>query len=361
MGFEEVVGFGQEATYGVAATERTPGWAKPLSFTLKNTDPPMMLGGPSGGSVPFVYNATVPRHYRGTQQVAGNITIECDYEMLGVLLANAVGAGTVVADDDIDGAPDVGTQLHTFNVLGSSASAVTPKSLTIFRINGVEDLVFTGCMVNTLEIVAAAESIVTVSMEIIGQAGGNALSAATDGTGYSAAPFIEFQDTCVRFDPGAVSTAYSAMSGNALSGAAAPLSWSLKIENNLRAVAAACSTTGRTIREPNYGGYRTVSLTIDRDFSDDTFFDEMFPATEAASYSTYEVRCTSTTAVPGGAGAYHALSLYIPAGIVMGAPNEYGGGADIESEQVIVQAAAPSAAAIPFTARLANSETIAYG
>jgi hypothetical protein len=357
MGFEEVAGFGQESTYGSAASIRTPGWVKPLSFTLKNTDPPMMLGGPSGGSVPFVYSASLPRHFRGVQRVAGNITVECDYEMLGVFLSGAIGIGTVGANLDIDGGASAGTYLHTFNMLGNSTTANTTASMTIARLNGMEDLQFLGCMIDTLEISANADSIVTISMDIIGQSGGNAEVADTDAEGYSAAPFIEFHDSCINYNA-TTSTAYTAAAIGAtpLSGGAAPLTWSVRVENNLRAVASSC-LSGRTIREPIYQGYRKASFTFSRDYWNDTFFNHQFPATEPAAYAAYEIRCTSDEA----AGAdFYAASFYMPAGIVVGDPNEYGGGADIESETITVEAAAPSAAAVPFTARLANTESVAF-
>lgn len=347
MGYEESIGIAKESTYGTA--NATPSfWMRPISCTLKQTDTPKALRGPTGVGVDTLYNATVPRHYRGHRVVSGNLLFEAEYDDIGWFLANAFEAGAFTTNVDVNGAAHTGTFLHTFEVIADTVLQNTPAALTISRINGSEDLRFQGCMIDNLEIAGRADQLVTISLDIIGQSGGNVEVADADTEGYSAAPFMEYHDVDWRYNA-TVGTAYTALT--AQTGGAAALDWVFRLENRLRAVPST-NLTDRFIREPIYDGYRQVTLKVNRDSFDDTFFNHEFPATEPGSYAAGSIHLESDEATAGG-GVY-GFDLFSPSWLVMGEPTEYAGGAGIIPEAITLKAACQTAATAACTVRLAN-------
>jgi hypothetical protein len=353
MGYEESIGIAKESSYGTA--NATPSfWMRPISCTLKQVDVPVPLRGPTGVGVDTLYNATIPRHYRAHKMVAGNLLFEAEYDDIGWFLMSAFEQGAFTLNTNINGGASAGTNLHAFEVIADTVAQNTPPSLTITRINGMEDLRYTGCMVDNLEIAGRPDQLVTVSLDIIGQAGGDLENADADTEGYSAAPFMEFHDSDFRYHA-TVGTAYTALTSQ--TGGTAALDWLFRLENRLRAVPAT-GLTERTIREPIYSGYRQATLRVTRDFFDDNFFEHMFPPTqptganEALSYAAASVHLESDEA----AGAhFYGLDIYSPCWLVMGEPTEYSGGAGIIPESILLKAAAQTASTAPCTVRLANT------
>lgn len=352
MGYEEIAGFAVETTYGTAPafSSTVAHWVRPINFSLKQTDTPLALPGPSGSNVPWRYDATIPRHYRGVKSVAGNVTVEGEYDDIGRYLMNALAEPVSQADT-----PEASTYTHTFSLPVDAAAADTPQSLTVARLNGVEDYQYTGCVIDVLEIRGNADRIVEVSMDIIGQAGGDAESDDADTEGYSAAPFIEFHDSDWRYS-GTVSTASGSLTSQ--TGGAAAVQWSLRVQNNWRAIPAT-GVGARTIREPIFQGERRIMLTVTRDFWDDTFFDHEFPSTEPGAYAACAIKMTSDENITGSTTKYD-LDLYIPHGLIMGPPTEYGGGADILPEVINIEAGTDGSEA-PLIATLINGTTNANG
>jgi hypothetical protein len=347
MGFEEVVGFGLETTWNSFLAMQH--FARPIRNTLKQIDAPQKMPGPSGSNFPFRYSATLPRQYRSTKQIRGNITVEGEYDDIGRYLMNALAEPTSTADS-----PVASAYTHVFAVPVSTAAANTPKSLSIARLNGVEDWRFLGCFVDVLEIRGIADRIQEVSMDIIGTSGGDAEVDDADTEGYSAAPFMEFHDADFRYHATA-GTATGSLASQ--TGGAALLGWTLRVQNNWRAVPAV-GTGSRIIREPIYQGERMITLTLQRDAWDDEFFDKEFPAAEPGAYGAFEMKLTSDEFITGS--TPYDLALYCPYGVVMGTPTEYGGGADILPETVTIELGTNGTAS-PLTATLINGTTNASG
>jgi hypothetical protein len=336
IGAQEAVGFGKESTYGTGVSATA--WMRPIpnEFTLQSKDPALPMAGSSGVMVDTRYNATLPRAFRGTPDVSGDISVEANYSDVGMWLANALAA---------PGTAGSNPYTHTFN-LAAAPPATMPVSLSVSRIHGLaaEHFRYNGGVINRLEISGGPNRIVTMKAGWIAQTRTGSLSL-SEGT-FATSPFIEFHHAKLRHS---MSIAAGAGVATAQTGGAEILDFTLVIENGLRAVQAAGSGV-RGIREPVYNGYRGAMLTINRDYFNDDFWDQEYAATIAGMFSTVEIELI-------GVAATYELSLYMPAAVVQ-TPEPLPSGVGVVPETVTWKAAYDGTNA-PFTAKLINA-TSAY-
>lgn len=339
MGLQEVFGIAREASYG--ATTAPTIWWKPLSNTIQRVDPHLPMAGASGAMVRHLYNATRPRKYQGTPAVAGNVVVEGEYDDIGQLFSNILGAPA--SDDD---APEVGAHTHVWS-LTAAKPANMPTSCSAARLNGLEDYRFLGGLIDNFEMRGAPGAIVTVSADWIFQAGGDTEVADADTEGYSAAPWMEFHDTEIRYH----ATPNTATAGLATLASGSEVDeWTFRLENRLRSVQAAGNGI-RGIREPVWNDYRMATISFPRDFFDDDFFDEYMSSTVTAAYSTVEVKLQTTTLIGATATPYECR-IYMPFA-VLDRTNTYGGGAAPLKETVTFEAGTDGSVA-PLTITLIN-------
>jgi hypothetical protein len=338
LGLEETFGIVREGTYGTAGT---PGiWFKADPLGLKRVDPVLPVAGPSGATVMHRYNATRPRSFKGTPTVGGPVTVAAEWDDIGHLLSNAIATPAFGNDTPVSGA-----YTHTYT-LPAALPAATPISLTCARLNGVEDYQFTGCMIQNFEMRGVAGQIVSIAMDIIGQGGGLVEADDTDTEGYSTAPWMEFHQSSLRWSatPATVTGSLTAQA----SGKEAT-DWTFRLENNLRTAQAAGNGV-RGIREPVWDGYRKATISFNRDFFDDQFFNEYMSTSAPTWYSTIELSLTTAEYITGT--TPYSLKLYMPYAVI-DRDQEYGGGAGIESERITFEAGTDGTTA-PLTVTLIN-------
>jgi hypothetical protein len=325
MGIGEAFGFGFETTFGTAAAQNV--WWRPISNTLRRSDPVRPLSGPSGGMM----DTTTTRGFRGKPDISGTVVVEADYNYIGYLLSNAIATPTF-SDDD----PVVDAFTHTFT-LAAGITGTTPASFSAARVTDTSNLdsEFTGCMINAIEISAAQDRIVTVSLDIIAQGGAAAHTTESIGT-LSADPFIEFHDTYVRADR--ASTGQTLDSGDNLDGTSAVPDWTWRLDNNYRRQQAAGDGV-RGDREYTFSGYRTSTLTLSRDFADGNYFDKYHESLLVSTFGTFGVYCQSDEFTDGAGGATpFSLAITFSAGQVQEAVQPYPGGPDILNENIVIKA-----------------------
>jgi hypothetical protein len=322
MGIGEAFGIGLETTFG---TLRAPNiWWRPISNTLMRRDPVLPLSGPTGS----VVDLTTTRGFRGLPDISGTVVVEAEYDDIGFILANAIATPTFGNDTPV---PDTFT--HTFT-MAAGVPTSTPVSFSAARATDSSDFdtQFTGCMINAIEISGASGRIVTVSMDIVGQQGGAAHTDDTIGT-LSTAPFIEFHDSVIRAD--LTATGQTLNSGDDENAGAEAVDWVWRLDNNYRRAQAAGNGV-RGDREYTFAGYRTSTITFNRDFWDDNYFDEYHDSTLANTFGTIAVYCESDEFVTGS--TPYSLNIQFNAGQVTGHDQPYNGGPDILNENVVVKA-----------------------
>lgn len=341
MGLQEAFGVGRESSYGSAAT---PGiWWKADPMTITRQDPHLAVSGPSGSMVQHRYHATRPRKFRGTPQVRGNVVVACEFDDLGHLLGNAIAPPSVSGPTD-------SAYTHTF-ALTAAKPANMPTSLTVARLTGLEDLQYVGCMIDNFQLNCTPGQILSASMDFIGQTGGAAEAADTDTEGYSTAPWMEFHHVNVRYHatPNTATGSLATLaSGSEAMGA------TFRLENRLRAVQAAGNNV-RGIREPVWNDYRMATLSFDRDMFDDDFFDEYHSATEAAAFSTVELRVLGTENIGAGTTPFQ-MRIYMPFALIDLPGGGYSGGAGPIPETVTFTAGTDGTEN-PVTVTLVNGTT----
>jgi hypothetical protein len=309
---------------------------------LTRKDPPRELSGPTGYQVPYLYDATIPRHWRGLPDISGTNVAEAEYDDIGILLSNAIAHPA--SDDTATPAFS-----HVFT-LTAAKPADMPASLTCGDVSGPEDLQFAGCHINVLEISGSPDRLVHVSTDLVGQRGGDA-TVADAADDFSAVPWIEYSDADLLYNS-TVSTVIGSMTSQT-SGAEA-MDWSFRLENNLL-IRGGTGQGGRYIREPIYSGYRRATMTFTRDYLDTQWFDHLMSALEGAtpgnSYVSAAIKMTSLEMVTGA--IPYSLLIEFPFALVESGPVEYGGNADVEAETITLVAATDGSEA-PCTVTLVN-------
>lgn len=330
MGIGEGFGISLEATYGTAAATAPESWWRPISNTLKRTDPGLPLSGPTGYSVPTTSSGRI---FRGTPDISGTVVLEAEYDFIGLLLQNAVGVPSYAVDT-----PVASSYTHTFSLAATHPSTM-PLSFTAARViedggdGGNNSVRFTGVMINRMSISGAGGRIVTVSCDMIAQGGASSVQDDTIGS-VSGAPFIEFHDSVFRADFGGAGQTLNS-SDDQTAGAEA-IDWTWEIDNALRIQQAAGSGV-REIRPPVYSGYRMSTLTVNRDFFDDNFFDLYHASSPLNTFGTFGVYCSSDEFITGS--TPYALEIILHAGrITSPSPPGYDGGPEIVGENVVIEA-----------------------
>jgi len=321
-GYEEVFGIAKETTFGTGVNPDV--WWRPVSNSLRTKDGPLPLAQASGVTVPFYYAAGTLRGFRGMPDVSGTVVVEAEYDDIGHIFNNAVGTATTTDNTGTNNGYE-----HLFEVAYQAGNM--PSSWTIARINGAGDAYrFVGCMVNTLEISSAENRIVTVSMDIVGQAGSQAADAI--GT-LSAAQFIEMHHSYCRRE-NAVGTQPD--SDDNLDDGNDCADWTFRLENNLR-VQQAAGYGVRGTRPLIYSGHRRATLTFNKDWFDDTFYDVINNTTIGSTVDSISVYCDSGTDIDVG-GQNYDLEIWLPAAVLVERDDSYGGGGDVIPETVTYEA-----------------------
>lgn len=351
LGVQEVIGFGREGTYGTASSPAAVRWFRPVSNGLQRKRPAIEPQGPSGGMWGR-YDSTRPRVYRGAPVVSGTVVLELEYDDIGYLFSTLIGDPTSTADS-----PVAGAYTHVWTA-GSAVPTNTPTSLSIAHLNGQEDLLYTGCVIQSMSIAATPteenDGIVTVSLEIVGQDGGEAEVDDATTEGFSSAPFTQWKDTDFRYHA-TVGTASASLASQ--TGGACPLSATWGFVNPYRiGPAAAKGTAG--IREPVFNGKRESSLAVTRDFFDDEFFDKYHSANVTGMFAASALKFTSSENITGA--TPYSLDLYSPAALIQDQDSTYGGGAGIREETINFMAF-NDGSNNPITVTLVNGTTNAAG
>ena len=325
-GWQEEVQFLPEVNYGEEDTSTPTVVAfRAVSFDLTCTDPPVQLGGVPGVPFGWRYDATRPREMKGVPDVSGSIVLECEYDDLGWLLKNVLGDPTTTGS---------GPYTHTYTV--ASTVQDMEDSFTIIRRTGQTRQAFYGCHIDAIEIGATNGEIAKVTVEVVGQTHDNASTHNSAGT-LSSVPFLEFHESSIRYH---ASTGTASAEANNLDSGNQPSSWSWRFEKNLRKEAAAGTADSsnnlvRGIREPVPAGFFTSKLTFSRDWTNDNFYDMVF-AEGTAGYGSFAGHFESDEQA---SGTNYSLDAWFPAGRVISGPTTHGGGADIITEDIEVEAA----------------------
>ena len=344
IGLQEAIGLGIETTYGTGVS---PGvWFRPISNSLKRAWVPLPMAGVAGSSAAIVYGA-IPRAIRAAPIIAGQLVFEAEYDDLVWVLRGIYGA---VVDSGA-GTP----WTHTFEVAEGAPAPTTP-SFTFARVNGMEDLEYTGCKLAGLTLAGTPGSVVTVTLDVVGQDGGDVEAADDPATeGFSAAPYLEFQHSNLLY-AAAVSTPLTVAThaqGSAASspvGDKAPYDWSFSTQHVLRILEE--PGTG-LIREPVRAGFSTTTLTFNRDWADDEFLDKMANADIANAFGSFGVNVTKDS--------NSICDIQIGHGLLMGDQNtEFSGGGDVIPEAITVQAADPIPTAEPVVSVAITNTTETY-
>ena len=313
LGLQEAVGLGIEATYGTGVA---PGvWWKPVSCTLRRAWVPLSMAGISGSSADVVYG-TPSRAFRSAPVIAGQIVLEAEYHDLAWLLYAVYGPAASA------GGPNY---THTFT--HATSPVVLPPGLSIARLNGLEDMRYTGCKVVGFTLAFTAGSIVTVTLDIIGRDGGDAEVADAATEGYSASAWLEFQHSQLMYAT-AVSTALT-VGAHGQDEDDAPSEFSFSTQHTYRIMEE--PGTG-LIREPVKDGYSVSTLTFKRDWATQTFKDKMANTAINTAFASFGINVTT--------GATEILDIQIPHALLMGDQNtEFAGGGGIIPENITVKAA----------------------
>jgi hypothetical protein len=340
-GYERAFGLGWETvSYGAAVEPDV--WFRPTSISLVRKDPALEHSGPTGSQVAYLYDATLPRHWRGLPDCSGTVVCEAEYTDIGYILSNAFGTGATTTNDS----PVAGTDTHVFTYPAATPASM-PSSFTLAVINGIEEHRFVGCHINTLEISGAQDRLVQWSADFICQDGGDTDVADTIGT-LSSDPWIEYSDADLLYNATVAGAPATEDSGKEA------IEWTFRLENNLLA-RGGTGQGGRYIREPIYSGLRRATFTFTRDYQDNQWFNKMMSASEAATpgnaYCALQIKMTSIEYITGT--TPWSLELDAPAVLILDAPVEYGGGTDVEPE-TITGVVAYDGSNAPCTATLVN-------
>jgi len=339
MGLQETFGIAREVTYGSAVAPTI--WFKASPSNWENIDDVLEMSGPSGGMVPFRYDATRPRAYKGTPQIGctGQI-IEAEFDDIGHLLSNAFGVPTFNTNT-----PVAGAHTHVWT-MPFARPATTPTSVSAGQLKGLEDLRFAGAMIDTLALRAQPGAILQLVLDWIAQSGGAAEVDDADTEGYSTAPWMEFHHVNVRWHatPGTATGSLATLNAGSEQSTI-----EFMMRNGYRREQAAGNGV-RGIREPTWAGYRTAQMTFSRDLFNDTFFNEYHGSTSPTWFSAIELRVQTTEFITGS--TPYELRIYMPYAVIQ-RRSAYDGGPGIIPENLTFFAGSDGSVA-PVTVTLIN-------
>lgn len=340
MGHDEKVALVAESSYGGGGTPVA--WYRPAQMTMGDNPQISPLQGPTGVMVPYLYNASLPRHFADVPDRSGQLVVECDYDYIGHLLAAAVFSATSV---------DEGTaaySTHTFTIPSTTPGNMM-DSLFLQRRSTIDDWEWTGVMVNQLVLRGQPGQYVTATLDLV--ASGSDLTTSTFETPEVLAtqPWIEFFHSDIGVDAGIVEPTGS----DFLSGTGADVEeWTLTINNNLDiSQVAGGGTFG--IRAPTFSDYRTVTLewTHRWDATYD-FTGYMNPSSETGRYKWVQLLIDDGVDLGGTPSSNSVLKVDIPRAVFLGDMPVYDGGGGFLRQSCRVQAGGGGAA--PLTITLVN-------
>ena len=319
-GWQEAIGIGEETTAGTRVAPTV--WFHPIDFSLTANDPAIPVE-TAGYPAAMVYgsataSAAANRKIRGTPDVSGGLTVLAEADDIGWLLKNAFGEVSTADNDPY--------YAHTYTMDGSDPSM--PPSLTVHRNYGGAPMEnsFTGCHANALEISGTPGEPLKVTVDFLGMT--YDLSTASTTGSVSTAPLFQFSDCKFRYNE---SPSTTLASGDDEDGDNAIHSFTFRIENSLRAQQSA--TGSRQIREPEWSGFRRVSLTVDMDLRNTTWQTLWNDGAGTGGFVTAGIWCDSGTEADDGTN--YSLALTLPAAKLLTGPNPaYGGGADILTQSL---------------------------
>lgn len=354
MGVGKGFGIAKESTYGTAIAT-ADAWFYPNACDISRKRDFIQLPGANGQMVPGRYNATKPRGYRDVSKIDGQVTIDAEFDDIGLIIGNAFGAGSVTNNSPVSGA-----HTHTFT-LARTKPATMPKGCTLFVDEDTADpaaLRAAGGMVNSFEIVgdgSASDRPVQWSAEFGAQSGmdadytGDALAFGS----VSTAPFMEFTESMFAFHATPGTARGSLTDQNAGKEATR---WAARLDNGplWRPMAHGGAAV---MREPVYGGLRTLTLEVTRDLFDEQFFDKYYSATLAGMFCACAIKVTSTSMITGS--TPYSFDLYMPYAFIQRTHPDYGGGNDVIPETITFTASSDGSAAAA-TITLVNGTSTAY-
>lgn len=354
MGAGYGFGIAKESSYGTAIST-ADAWFYANALSISRKRPFVRLPGANGQIVPGRYNATKPRGFRDVARVDGSVTIDAEYDDIGLLLGAAFGSGSVVNDS-----PVLGAHTHTFT-LARTKPATMPKGATLFRDEDTSSpavLRAAGGMINSLELVgdgSATDRPVQLSLDMGAQSGmdANYVGDALAFSGVSTAPWLEFTESMFAFHATA-GTARGSLTDQSAGNEATR--WSSRIDNNLlwRPMAHGGAAV---MREPVYGGDRVLTLSVTRDLFNERFFDEYYAATLAGMFCAVALKLTSTTMITGS--TPYSLDIYMPYSFIDREHPDYGGGNDVIPEAATFTASSDGSSS-GATITLVNGTSTAY-
>jgi len=347
-GWENLIEIGVETTFGtaVAATRAF----RPISNSLVSTDPVQGLSQVTGSPVALRHEAVIPREWKPVPEVRGTLELHVDQSDVPLLIMLAMGGRNAI--EYVKSGPVDTTAYTHANAFPVVTAADMPSSLTIIEQNGQEDKTFAGCMINSLEIVADESDLIRARIDILGQTmtRGNVAAAAS----ISTTPLLQLYESQMRLD--------TAGPGQTMTGAdnkGNVQSWSLMVENNLRAIPS--SGVGvRGIRRPIYDDYRRVAMTVKTDWESNTYQDLIYSLGDPNAYVTLEMLLTSGTLITGAAATFYNHIFRLPAARAISGPVSHGGGAGVIPEEITFEAASWTTPAEIFEYTVVNGQAADY-